>query len=75
MSHLGELRPLWPPNTGVGRGWGGRCRGGSRKGDEYHSLEGPAPLLSGSQEKPGRATLGGALEIQLSPLKTRECQR
>lgn len=36
---------------------------------------GPAPLLSGPQEEPGKAMLGGALGPQLLSPKTRKCQR
>lgn len=75
----GELRPRRPLNTGVGEGLGSQVQG--REQERGYLLEGaqfpggPAPLLSEPQEKPGRAMLGGALEPQLSPPKTRKCQR
>lgn len=55
---------------GAGQEWE---RGYLLKGTQLPG--GPAPLLSGPQEKPGRAMLGGALGPQLSPPKTRKCQR
>lgn len=74
---MGVLRPLRPLNTGVEEGLGSqgqeRERGYLLQGAQLP--EGPIPFFLGPLEKPGRAMLGGALEPQQSPPKTRKCQR